>query len=72
MKQRAAARGWVTRQKQELVTLCDADANPSIVELRYAVELFESKLAKLDDIQTNLEYAVPDDRLEEFQQCGFD
>ena len=54
-KQRAAARGWVTRESRKLQELCKRTPAPSVNELTDAISQFDQRLHKLDEIQTHLE-----------------
>ncbi len=64
IKQRTAARGWVTRQSNALKALLD---QPSIseFELRSAIETFDRRLSTLDERQAELELLVDETDLDQ-------
>ena len=71
-KQRTAARGWLAREKLKLSDLFAEEAKPSIIELRYAIGNFETRLEKLEDNRFNLDLAAPEDILKQFQKRWFE
>ena len=63
-KSRMAQRGWVTRSSSALAGLL-ADENTSEADLLIELEHFKIRLAKLDEVQSNLELELDVSELEE-------
>lgn len=57
-KLRTTCRGWVTRASKMLGDTREAPA-PSISQIEFAVQEFDKRLAKLDEVQEALEVEVP-------------
>ena len=62
VRSRVAMKGWVTRAKLRLATLVGTE-DVDLVELQDAADEFDTYLAKLDAIQSDVERELDDDLL---------
>lgn len=63
-KKRTACRGWVTRTSQALSEVL-AQPTPTLSEMEYAIQEFDKRLAKLDEVQEELEGEVEVEELDQ-------
>jgi hypothetical protein len=52
---RAALRGWVTREAQELYSVVSGKSNQTLETLKFRIGEFDKRLSHLDDIQLKIE-----------------
>lgn len=71
VKARTAARGWVTRVSHRLEVLCKTEGADK-TEIQDAVEEFDSRIAKLDDLQHEIELEVEETELDAEIQSAAD
>ena len=65
-KAKAAAEGWLTRVSKKMESLLVRDPPPTRSELVEALEEFDKRLARLEEVQTQIELEIDPDQLESY------
>ena len=65
-KAMAAAEGWLTRVSKKMESLLVRDPPPTPSELVEALEEFDKRLARLEEVQTQIELEIDPDQLESY------
>ena len=65
-KAKAAAEGWLTRATKRIDSLLTKDPPATCSELEEALEEFDKRLSKLEEVQTEIELEIDPDQLDAY------
>ena len=65
-KAKAAAEGWLTRVSKKIESLLVKEPPPTSSELVEALEEFDKRLVKLEEVQNQIELEIDPDQLESY------